>query len=98
MVLLYGVLKVFLVSSYPEQSYYILYGIGNYTPTAAINGDIGWKPPSAKQLTYVLRQWKKLVLWEKSTFSWEYKTGQEFKCEFKQENLVFKSKENVNWL
>lgn len=31
-------------------------GVGKYTPNDAINRDMGWRPPSAKQWTYVFRQ------------------------------------------
>ena len=32
-------------------------GVGKYTPNDAIQGDMGWRPPSVKQWTCVFRHW-----------------------------------------
>jgi hypothetical protein len=32
-------------------------GLSKYPPNDAINGDMGWKPPCAKQWSCVLRHW-----------------------------------------
>lgn len=47
-------------------------GVGKYTPNGAINRDMGWRPPSAKQWTYVFRQWKRLSVMERERVSFNF--------------------------
>ena len=36
-------------------------GVGKYTPNDAIQGDMGWRPPSVKQWTCVFRHWARIM-------------------------------------
>ena len=36
-------------------------GVGKYAPNNAVNGDMGWIPPLAKQLTCVVRTYFRLI-------------------------------------
>jgi hypothetical protein len=42
-------------------------GLSKYPPNDAINGNMGWKPPCAKQWSCVLRHWASVSTWNDLT-------------------------------
>ncbi len=36
-------------------------GVGRYTPSPAVNGEVGWTPPTIRQWSCVARHWTRLV-------------------------------------
>lgn len=67
-------------------------GVGKYTPNDAINGDMGWKPPSAKLWVSVFRQWKRFTVMDRDrvnfkVFNWS--------LNFDKKNWCYRVKEKL---
>lgn len=55
-------------------------GVGKYTPNDAINGDMGWRPPSVKQWTCIFRHWARCSVMTNDrinykVFKWSHKNA-----------------------
>ncbi len=56
-------------------------GLGRYAPNIAVNGDMGWKPPTVRQWERVFRYWNRCISMDetrinKSIFQWSFACAQ----------------------
>jgi len=58
---IWGVREFSCISSVQHRACRFFLGVGRYAPNAAVQGDMGWKPPTQRQWICVMRQWCRLV-------------------------------------
>lgn len=81
---IWGVKEYSVINTVQHKACRFFLGVGKYTPNAAVNGDMGWAPPTTKQWKSVLCHWFRLNHMDnnrinKQIFLWSHNTRHKYR-------------------